>query len=89
MYVHDIASGITVSDREPHIINEKAATAYVDGCNLLGPVVGDFCMKLAIQKAKSSGVGFVTANSMHTSFILLHNTSVFCKLIILIYSKAK
>jgi LDH2 family malate/lactate/ureidoglycolate dehydrogenase len=26
-----------------------------------GPVVGDFCMKLAIEKAKNVGIGIVTA----------------------------
>ncbi|KAK6036036.1 malate/L-lactate dehydrogenase [Cooperia oncophora] len=39
-----------MSDGEPIIIKEKGATAWVDGCNLLGPVVGNFCMKLAVQK---------------------------------------
>ncbi|KAL3869154.1 hypothetical protein ACJMK2_041867 [Sinanodonta woodiana] len=61
MYVHDIQSGITVSDKEPVVLRELAATAYVDGQNVLGPVVGNFCMKLAIQKAKQVGVGWVVA----------------------------
>ncbi|KAK7100708.1 hypothetical protein V1264_023614 [Littorina saxatilis] len=66
MYVHDISSRITVSDCEPKILSERAATAHVDGCNLLGPVVGDFSMQLAISKAKTAGVGLVTAkNSNH------------------------
>lgn len=66
MYVRDISSGITVSNGEPAILSERAATAYVDGCNLLGPVVGNFCMQLAISKAKASGIGLVTAkNSNH------------------------
>lgn len=63
MYVHDIESGITVCKDEPKIRKETAATAYVDGRNLLGPVVGNFCMGLAIKKAKESGVGWVVANS--------------------------
>ncbi|KAK3583239.1 hypothetical protein CHS0354_015420 [Potamilus streckersoni] len=61
MYVHDIQSGITVSEKEPTVLQELAATAYVDGQNLLGPVVGNFCMKLAIQKAEQVGVGWVVA----------------------------
>lgn len=66
MYVHDISSGITVSDCEPQIVSERAATAHVDGSNLLGPVVGDFSMALAIQKARTSGIGLVSArNSNH------------------------
>jgi len=33
----------------------------VDGGNLLGPVVGNFCMSLAIKKAKDAGIGWVVA----------------------------
>lgn len=61
MYVKDIESGVTVSDKEPVILKESPATAFVDGQNVLGPVVGDFCMDLAISKAKRSGVGWVVA----------------------------
>jgi len=62
MYVNDIQNGITVSgDLEPSILKQTVATAHVDGNNLLGPVVGNFCMELAIQKAKDAGVGWVAA----------------------------
>lgn len=51
---------------DPFIIKEKGATAWVDGNNLLGPVVGNYCMKLAISKAKEHGIGWVvTKNSNH------------------------
>ena len=62
MYVHDISSGNTTSDSEPNLVKDTAATAYVDGQNLLGPVVGNFSMKIAIEKAKQSGVGWVVAS---------------------------
>jgi len=61
MYVRDIQTGITVSDKEPEVIKETAATAYVNGNNVLGPVVGKFCMDIAIKKAKEAGIGWVTA----------------------------
>lgn len=61
MYVHDIKTCITVSDTEPEVLKETAATAYVDGKNTLGPVVGNLCMQLAIKKAKEAGVGWVVA----------------------------
>ncbi len=61
MYVHDVKTGITVSDVEPVVIRETAASAHVDGKNVLGPVVGNFCMDLALHKAKSSGIGLVVA----------------------------
>ena len=61
MYVRDIRTGITASEGEPMILQERPATSHVDGCNLLGPVVGNFCMDLAIRKAWGAGIGFVTA----------------------------
>jgi LDH2 family malate/lactate/ureidoglycolate dehydrogenase len=45
-------------------LKETAATAYVDGQNGLGPVVGNYCMDLAIKKAKGSGVGWVVAKGV-------------------------
>lgn len=62
MYVKDIKTGICNKDGEPVVEKESAATALVDGRNLLGPVVGNFCMKLAIQKAKEVGIGWVVAH---------------------------
>ena len=70
MYVNDLKSETTVSDKEPTIICEKAATAYIDGGNLLGPVVGNFAMQLAIKKAKEAGVGMVSAKGVQTIVIL-------------------
>lgn len=61
MYAHDIETKTTVSDIEPKLLRETAATAHVDGMNTLGPVVGNFCMDIAISKAKDVGIGFVVA----------------------------
>ena len=61
MYVKDIESGITVTDKEPCLVRETAATAYVDGNNVLGSTVGNFCMDLAITKAREAGIGWVVA----------------------------
>ncbi|RCN29437.1 malate/L-lactate dehydrogenase [Ancylostoma caninum] len=66
IYVNDLAEKSTAKEGEPLIIKQKGSTAWVDGCNLLGPVVGNFCMKLAIQKAREHGIGWVVAkNSNH------------------------
>lgn len=62
MYVKDIQSGICAKDGEPVVEKESGATALVDGKNLLGPVVGNFCMDLAIKKAKEVGIGWVVAH---------------------------
>lgn len=61
MYVRDVKVGTTSSSEEPVVEKDLGATALVDGRNLLGPVVGDFCMDLAIKKAKQFGIGMVTA----------------------------
>ncbi|KAM9854424.1 putative oxidoreductase YjmC [Aulostomus maculatus] len=62
MYMKDIHSKICAKDGEPVVEKESAATALVDGKNLLGPVVGNFCMNLAIKKAKEVGIGWVVAH---------------------------
>uniref|UniRef100_A0AAV2L3Q6 Malate dehydrogenase n=1 Tax=Knipowitschia caucasica TaxID=637954 RepID=A0AAV2L3Q6_KNICA len=61
MYVKDVQSGICSVVGEPLVEKETVATALVDGQNLLGPVVGNFCMKLALKKAKEAGIGWVVA----------------------------
>ncbi|XP_050023217.1 uncharacterized oxidoreductase YjmC [Dermacentor andersoni] len=61
MYVTDIQKGVCERSGKPVVINELAATALVDGRNVLGPVVGKFCMELAMQKAQQAGIGWVVA----------------------------
>lgn len=63
MYVRDIKSGITANAGDPVVDQQTPAIAHVDGKNLLGPVVGYFCMDLAIAKAKNLGIGMVVANN--------------------------
>ncbi|XP_068168219.1 uncharacterized oxidoreductase YjmC-like isoform X1 [Antennarius striatus] len=62
MYVKDIQTGICAKDGEPVVDKESSATALVNGKNLLGPVVGNFCMNLAIKKARDVGIGWVVAH---------------------------
>ena len=38
MYVNDIQHGTTACKGNPLVVKETAATAFVDGNNLLGPV---------------------------------------------------
>lgn len=58
-YIRDIENGVTQPQGEPSIEKETVATALVNGNDLLGPVVGNFCMDLAIKKAKEHGIGWV------------------------------
>lgn len=61
MYINDLLKNSTDGSVVPKILKETPATAWVDGCNGLGAVVGNFCMDLAIKKAKQIGVGWVCA----------------------------
>lgn len=45
----------------PEVLSQTPATAWIDGKNALGPVVGNFCMDVAVAKAQEVGVGFVVA----------------------------
>uniref|UniRef100_A0A2C9KQK3 Malate dehydrogenase n=1 Tax=Biomphalaria glabrata TaxID=6526 RepID=A0A2C9KQK3_BIOGL len=60
-YLSDITNGLTCVDKEPEVIKETVSTALVEGNNCLGPVVGKYCIDIAIQKAKTTGIGWVSA----------------------------
>ncbi|XP_063830416.1 (2R)-3-sulfolactate dehydrogenase (NADP(+))-like [Ostrinia nubilalis] len=60
-YINDIKKGAVNANAKPTILKEAAATAWVDGGSGLGATVGNFCMDLAIKKARESGVGVVSA----------------------------
>lgn len=61
MYVREVKTKICEGAAVPTILKETSASAWVDGNNALGPVVGNFCMDIAIKKAKECGVGWVVA----------------------------
>lgn len=71
--MYDIKAGICSSTADPVIVREMGATAHVDGKNCLGPVVGDYAMAVACQKAREFGVGWVVAKGKCelTSTVLL------------------
>ncbi|XP_047536131.1 uncharacterized oxidoreductase YjmC [Vanessa atalanta] len=59
-YVNDIISGACKPNNQPKILKESASTAWVDANNVLGATVSHFAMDIAINKAKQTGVGWVT-----------------------------
>ncbi|KAE8737015.1 hypothetical protein FOCC_FOCC017528 [Frankliniella occidentalis] len=61
LYVDDVAAGSCLPAAQPRLLREGPSTAWVDGGHGLGPVVGRFCMQLAIDKAQQTGVGWVVA----------------------------
>ncbi len=65
-YVKWLREGSMSAQPNIRIVAENAATALVDGDNGMGMVVGHRAMEIAIQKARSFGVGMVAVrNSRH------------------------
>lgn len=48
--------------KQPKVQSERDAVALVDGQNAPGPVVANFCINLAIDKARKQGIGYVAAH---------------------------
>ena len=63
MYVDECKTGTVDVSAEPLVEKESGPTAVVNGNNVLGAVCGEFSMKLAIDKAKEHGIGWVVANN--------------------------
>mmetsp|Transcript_42289 Transcript_42289/g.43070 ORF Transcript_42289/g.43070 Transcript_42289/m.43070 type:complete len:470 (+) Transcript_42289:65-1474(+) len=61
IYCDRIDKGILWANKQITIVKETKTTALVDGNLGLGLYIGPYCMKLAIEKAKKYGVGFVVA----------------------------
>ncbi|XP_025831131.1 uncharacterized protein LOC108734416 [Agrilus planipennis] len=70
-YINDVIRKSCDPNATPKILKENAATAWVDGCNGLGSVVGNYCMDLAIKKAKEVGVGWVVCKGMYYQIEML------------------
>nr|CAD7261477.1 unnamed protein product [Timema shepardi] len=60
-YMEDVTSGACQPNVQPTVLKETLSTAWVDGNDGLGVVVGNFCMELAMAKARQTGVGWVVA----------------------------
>ncbi len=66
IYCDRIDKGILWPNKPITVIKETDTTALVDGNLGLGLYIGPHCMKMAIDKAKKHGVGFVAVqNSTH------------------------
>ena len=65
-YARMIRSGLANPRPQIRTVSALPGMAVLDGDNGLGPVVGDYAMRLAISKASEVGVGTVTVrNSNH------------------------
>lgn len=69
VYAGRIGSGAISSPAVPEVLREGAATAVLDGRNGWGAVVGARGMQLALDKARTAGIGAVTVlNSNHFGY---------------------
>jgi len=65
-YVDGLRKGLMMTTDHSSIVRETNTSALIDGGKSLGQVVGRKAMRLAIEKASSAGMGFVTVrNSNH------------------------
>ena len=53
------------------IVRQTAAFAIVDGDNGFGPVAADYCMKLAVKKAKDVGVFQVFSKNNNIQILII------------------
>ncbi len=66
MYYQHIKAGYIDISAQPEIIMETPVSAVIDGRKGMGQLVSNVAMKVAIEKAKTFGVGLVTVrNSNH------------------------
>jgi L-2-hydroxycarboxylate dehydrogenase (NAD+) len=65
-YLKWYRAGYIVPGAEPKVVRDQGTTAVVDGQQAFGHAVATLAMSLAIAKARTHGVGFVTChNSNH------------------------
>ncbi len=65
-YHKDIAKGLIQVDGKPEVVFETPVSAVIDGHDGMGQIIGHYAMKLAIEKAKKSGIAMVSVrNSTH------------------------
>lgn len=65
-YYSEIKQGLIKVDSKPEIIKETPVSAILDGHASMGQLTGRKAMKMAIEKAKTSGIGMVVVrNSNH------------------------
>jgi LDH2 family malate/lactate/ureidoglycolate dehydrogenase len=65
-YVDGMSNGTILQHNKPLVVRESPSTATVDGQAGLGQITGNFSTRIAIEKAKKTGVGIVVVrNSNH------------------------
>lgn len=71
-YVKGLSEGLVKPRPNIRVVAEQPATALVDGDGGLGVVIGGRAMRVAIEKARSTGAGVVSVTSSHHYGIAAH-----------------
>ena len=74
-----IEKGMIHVDAKPEVVFETPVSAVVDGHDGMGQLIGHFAMELAIEKAKKSGVGIVSARNSNHFGIAGYYANMACK----------
>ncbi len=65
-YYRHVTTGVIDAKAEPEIVFETPVSAVIDGHNGMGHIISGTAARLAVRKAKESGIGLVTVrNSNH------------------------
>lgn len=72
IYIKRLELGLVNKNAQLTVLKETASTAALDGGYGLGQVVASKAMKIAIDKARKTGVGIVTLNKSHHFGIAAH-----------------
>ena len=77
-YHKSIENGGVKVDAKPSIVFETPVSAVIDGHEGMGQLVGIFAMEKAIEKAKKSGMAFVTVRNSNHFGIAGYYTKMAC-----------
>ena len=78
-YHKSIETGLIDIKSKPEIVFETPVSAVIDGNNGMGQVIGYNAMKLAIKKAKQSGIGIVSVRNSNHYGIAGYYANMACK----------
>jgi len=77
-YHDEISSAQVDVKAKPQIVHETAISATLDANKAMGQLAGIHAMKIAIEKAKTSGCGFVTVRNSNHYGIASYYTEMAC-----------
>lgn len=77
-YHKSIEKGCVVVDAKPEIVFETPVSAVIDGHSGMGQLISCFAMNTAIEKAKKSGMAFVTVRNSNHFGIAGYYTKMAC-----------